>query len=333
MSEAVSHHEFIIIGAGLAGLAAASELRHQGRNVLVLDKSRGVGGRMATRRVGTLRMDHGAQFFTVRDPRFEALLAPLLTEGEVFEWSRGFPLWQSGVIHSRQDGHPRYACRSGMSALAKFMARDLGLALGDAVTHVERHQNGTWQILTARGLLYSAETLIVNAPPAQVLPLVGSFLDSDLHSRLSSFQMEPTWAVFGEVDRDPELGGVALEFADHPILGFMARDHSRRPEVGRTPSVVVHCNSSWSYKNLERSTEDVAHLVSNEVEKLFGVRFRQSPEVHRWRFAKPLHSLGEACLWDPQLRLGACGDWCTGGRVEGAVLSGWAAASKSSPQG
>ncbi|MSO32728.1 MAG: FAD-dependent oxidoreductase, partial [Ilumatobacteraceae bacterium] len=56
----------VVVGAGIAGLTAARALSHAGHSVIVLDKGRSVGGRMATRRIGDATVDHGAQFFTVR---------------------------------------------------------------------------------------------------------------------------------------------------------------------------------------------------------------------------------------------------------------------------
>jgi renalase len=318
--------EIIVIGAGLGGLAAAAELRGRGHDVLVIDKGRGVGGRMATRRVGNLRMDHGAQFFTLRDSRIEALLAPLMTGGEVFQWSRGFPEWRNGAIHPRPEGHPRFACRSGMSALAKFLAKDLDLALGEAVTSVKRERD-LWVLELAGGTRFQARTLLMNTPPAQLLPLVEAFLDEHSRRTLATLEMDPTWAVFGEVDRDPELGGVALEFHQHPIFRFIARDHTRRMP-GQPPSLVAHCNERWSREHLDSTPAEVAEAVSSELLRLLGVRFIESPQVHRWKFATPAGSLGADCLWSPAQRLGACGDWCLGGRVEGAILSGRALAEK-----
>lgn len=307
--------EIIVIGAGAAGLAAASQLRRNGHDVLVIDKGRGVGGRLATRRVGALRIDHGAQFFTVRDPRFEALLAPLMASGEVFEWSRG------------PAGDPRYACRSGMSTLAKTLAHGLDLALGDAVTTVARTESEAWEITLASGTKHQARSLIINTPPAQLLPLIGTYLDAATRSRVAGTEMEPTWAVFGEVDRDPEFGGVALEFNDDPLLRFVARDHTRRPP-GQKPSLLVHCSDRWSSAHLEDHPESVAAMVSKEIQSRFGVSFTEPPQVHRWKFATPTGAQAVSCFWNPELRLGACGDWFTGGRVEGALVSGWSLAEK-----
>lgn len=73
--------DILIIGAGMSGLTAASALQQAGREVIVVDKGRGVGGRMATRRIGAATFDHGAQFVTARTPRVAAAIQEWLKQG------------------------------------------------------------------------------------------------------------------------------------------------------------------------------------------------------------------------------------------------------------
>ena len=109
--------DVLIIGAGMAGLTAAQELQRAGRRVLVLDKSRGIGGRMATRRIGDATFDHGAQFITARDARFVSAMEEWERQGVVKEWCRGFS--------AEADGHPRWRGDPSMTSLAKHLAQGL----------------------------------------------------------------------------------------------------------------------------------------------------------------------------------------------------------------
>src|SRR5689334_15592868 len=104
----------VVVGAGLAGLMAGRTLADAGHDVVLLDKGRSPGGRLATRRVGHARLDHGAQFFTVRSDRFAASVDAWERNGWVHEWCRGFS--------TPADGYPRYAAAGGMNALAKHLA-------------------------------------------------------------------------------------------------------------------------------------------------------------------------------------------------------------------
>ena len=134
--------DVLVVGAGLAGLMAARSLKEQGKRVLLLDKGRSVGGRMATQRIGDGAADQGAQFFTVREPEFGMLVTRWLAEGSVFEWSRG---WSDGSLAITRDGHPRYAARDGMSALAKQLAQGLDVRVNVKLMSVKAVDGG-WQV-------------------------------------------------------------------------------------------------------------------------------------------------------------------------------------------
>ncbi|MFM8793316.1 MAG: NAD(P)/FAD-dependent oxidoreductase, partial [Acidimicrobiales bacterium] len=132
----------VIIGAGLSGLMAARSLHDAGREVIVLDKGRGVGGRLATRRIGDARLDHGAQFFTVRSDEFRSVVDSWLADGVVREWCRGF---------GEQDGHPRYVGTDGMTSIAKHLARGLDVRTSTLAFSLRR-EDDCWQVRTDDGV-------------------------------------------------------------------------------------------------------------------------------------------------------------------------------------
>ena len=130
----------VIIGAGLSGLMAARSLHDAGVEVTVIDKGRGVGGRLATRRIGDARFDHGAQFFTVRSDEFRSHVDGWLAAGVVREWCRGF---------GENDGHPRYVGAGGMTSLAKHLASGLDVRTGE-LAFTLREEHGRWQVQIGR---------------------------------------------------------------------------------------------------------------------------------------------------------------------------------------
>ncbi|MEP4556332.1 FAD-dependent oxidoreductase, partial [Cobetia amphilecti] len=75
-----------IIGAGIAGLSAATRLAAQGHAVTIFEKARGPGGRLASRRTSEGPIDIGAQYFTARDPRFQSALEQWRAAGVVATW-------------------------------------------------------------------------------------------------------------------------------------------------------------------------------------------------------------------------------------------------------
>lgn len=126
----------IVIGAGIAGLGAARALHDAGHPVTVFDKGRGVGGRCATRRWDDATLDHGAQFFTARDQRFQAVVDAAVADGAVVEWCRGF-VRETGT--ARDDGHPRYRGAPSMTGFPKWLARGLLVRTGYTVERIERN--------------------------------------------------------------------------------------------------------------------------------------------------------------------------------------------------
>jgi renalase len=133
--------DVLVVGAGLSGLMAARALQERGLRVTLVDKGQSVGGRLATRRVGPGRADHGAQFFTARTPEFQSRVDAWAAAGLVYRWSTG---WARGSLDAAPpDGHARYAARGGMNALAKHLAGGLDVRVRTRLPRI-RATDGGW---------------------------------------------------------------------------------------------------------------------------------------------------------------------------------------------
>ena len=321
--------DFLVIGAGLAGLSFARDAQKAGATVRLLDKGRGVGGRMATRRLGDVRVDHGAQYFTARSERLKTFADAALAENWLQIWSHGFPLWENGAIISRPEGHPRYAPFAGMSDVAKRLASDLDIQTGALVTQIRCAATGPYEAQTDDGRLFTGDALIGNLPPFQLLALTRSLLPDALAAKVeaATHGFLPAWALLATLDADiPGADWPAVEFKNHPVLAFVSRDHTKRGP-NAPPALVVHGSGAWSYAHLEDAPQDIEASLRAAATDLFGpIAFRET-QMHRWRYAQPTQPLPEKYLWDADARLGCCGDWCGGPRVEGAIESGWSLAS------
>ncbi|MDA3030698.1 MAG: FAD-dependent oxidoreductase, partial [Actinomycetota bacterium] len=153
-----------IIGAGLTGLIAGRELVRGGADVVVFDKGRSPGGRLATRRIGGATLDHGAQFFTVRSPAFARQIADWEERGLVHVWNNGF---------DGADGHPRYVATNGMSSLAKDLAADLDVQCSTMVFALrdEPHVSGI-TVAIDDGMTHTVDAAIVTCPVPQAFALM-----------------------------------------------------------------------------------------------------------------------------------------------------------------
>jgi renalase len=325
--------DVIVVGAGLAGLAAARDLQNAGFSVLMLEKSRGVGGRCATKRltVGdlTARVDHGAQFFTVRGQRLQKLVIQLEYSGVIQAWTRGFPKLTARGLEARAAGHTRYVCTDGMNALAKAFVEDAdGLPLEvvpNALVSAIFPSNFGWSAVLENGEIFQARSLIVNAPAPQALALTRSSLQAQTLQALENVQFNPCWALMIALQAPPDIDWTGLEI-EHDVLEWAALDSSKR-NAHSPPTLVLHATPTWTQTHLEQSPEAVATLMLEVAQKLLGDWVKPVTMLaHRWRYAKPSITHPETFL--AQDNLVFCGDWCTTNhsRIEAALESGWAAA-------
>ena len=317
--------EVAIIGAGLSGLACARSLSDSGIRVQVFDKSRGPGGRMATRRQGDLRFDHGAQYFTVRDPRFRRWVERWHADGLVARWPGTIAVVRKGEISFKVDSTERWVGVPGMSAICGRLASGLEVTYGSRIVHLE-HRDNRWRLRTADGTDAGRfDAVVVSAPAPQTAALLAAPA-AHLAERTAEVDMAPCWAAMVSF---PDTLGLDFDgaFVEDSPLGWISRNNTK---PGRPPneSWILHATPDWSRKHLELDQEVAAQWL---VDAFYGAVGRHLPRptsltAHRWRFALPVNPLAEPCLFDQDLGLAACGDWASGPRVEGAFLSGCAAA-------
>lgn len=308
-----------VIGAGIAGLAAATACRHHHLQVTVFEKSRGVGGRTATRREGDWHFDHGAPFFTVQDEIFRRQVDSWVDKGIVAPWRGRFATYEDDRLEANVPEVPRFVGVPAMNAPAKHLAGNLDISFQTHVDHVKREKEH-WRLTDPdQNDLGKYDVLLVSAPPEQVR----AFLQNAPHlaDRIISVQSSPCWAVMLGFERSVNFAVDAVYIKDSP-LAWINRNNSK-PGRGKAESWVLHADREWSKNHLEAIPESVPALLLAEFDRVTGNKYKPSfAKAHRWRFAQVARPLYVGALWDGSLRIGVCGDWLGDGRVEGAFLSG-----------
>lgn len=319
----------LIVGAGISGLLAARELQEAGWRVTVLDKGRGVGGRMATRRMGGAGFDHGTQFFTVREDRFENLVNGWLDEGAAVEWSRGFA---DARGNANPDGHPRYRGSDGMTSIPKHLADGLDVRTGERATRVDRSGEG-WTVACESGESVSGGALLLTAPVPQSLALAESgnhTLTEGARRQLEGVSYDPCLAVMALLDGDspvPEPGGVQIK--DEP-LDWIGDNATKG--ISDRPALTIHAGPQWSRAHYDDEEADVTRALLDLASQQLGADLISSvveTSLARWRYSWVTSSHEETCLVaseEPPLVF--CGDGFGRPKVEGAALSGLAAADR-----
>jgi predicted NAD/FAD-dependent oxidoreductase len=314
-----------VVGAGLSGLTAARILSDQGHDVVVVEKARGAGGRMSTRREGELRFDHGAQYFTARDPRFQRYVLAWQERGLVESWDASIATIGERARTGPPKSTQRFVAVPGMNAICKEISSELPDCRFGWQLESVRQSDCSWILTFSDNNRIECDVLLMTTAPEQSRMLLN---DPEVDSLIKDVKMLPCWALMLSVDT-PLFAEHDAAFVNCGPLSWIAAQHSR---PGRPPANawVLHASPEWSMQHLEEEPETVQRKLLNAVRELpiarpFGV---VSAVAHRWRYALADNPLDCGALWLENKQLVLAGDWCHGSRVEGAFLSGAAAAGR-----
>lgn len=312
--------DVLIIGAGISGLLCATELRQAGKSVRVLDKGRGLGGRMATRGMAGGRLDHGAQFFTVRDPRLQAYADEWLKAGVIKEWFRHSP------EDSNPDGYPRYCGIQGMTDAPKHLAKDLDVRTSQQVTELARDTD-LWIVRTASGDTFLGKHLVITAPLPQALNLLdmtGLRYANGQIDALRAIRYERGLATLTILDAPsglPAPGGMKIHEAPLSWIG----DNQQKGISPNVSTITIHADAAFAEAHWDSPNEVRAPLMLEAAAPHIKAKVIEYT-CHRWGFTTPINPWHEPYFQNAGLKLTLAGDAFGGARVEGAALSGIEAA-------
>lgn len=326
--------KIVIIGAGVAGLSCATALQQGGMEVTVFEKSLGVSGRLSTRAVAesetipAWQCDHGAQYFTTRDPIFAAEVNRWIAAEVAQQWQPRLQTFDGERFLPKTGETIRYVGYPSNNSPAKWLARTLAVQAETTIIGLQRNKQ-QWQ-LTAKEhgqleQLYDYVLLAIPAPQATVLLREAAPALADLSASVS---MQPCFALMVQVDHDIDCAFDGL-FIHHNLLSWIALDSAKPGRATDANSAqetwVLHASSQWSEEHVNDDKADVAQQMLAAFLTLVNIDCKavQSHTLHRWLYADCPHSLNCGYQLDEALRLGLCGDWLNGGKVQGAWLSGY----------
>lgn len=334
-------HDVVVVGAGVAGLALARELRARGRVALVLERARGVGGRCATRRVEGQPVDHGVAFLHGRDPRFLAELDGLGHAGAIPDWPRvtegdGVPC-QPVAFDGRER---RLALAAGVSGFAKHLADGLDVRLEANVEALrlapgsDRAAQGAWELRLAPGERLHARTLALALPAPSAAALLRRLepMPPAVATLLPVLDLVRTLPCLAVIARYPE--GTPAPPWEMSLPGGSAAIQTILHDSGKRPApawltLVVQARAAWSRAHLDEPRESWSRALLEEAAVLHGgwIARPELVQAHVWsraRVAAGTELAGPLLLeLDGGAKLSLAGDgFHAAGGVEGAYLSG-----------
>lgn len=312
--------DVIVVGAGMAGLTAADELRKAGVSAIVLDKGRAPGGRMATRTIDGARFDHGAQHFSARSDQFRARVRQLQDMGVVAEWYTAKSWTTPGA-----DAEPRLVGIGGMRRIPEHIAAGLDVRTSVTIDRLDRIDGGIAAI--AGDLTIARASGVVLTPPVpQLLALLNSsdlMPKSDRLESLDAVRYNASLTVMASLD---EPSGLPQGHLGQPTQNVAWIADNQHKGTSDFPAVTIHSTADFARAHLREDRDTWARQLCDEVVPLLTGEIIAAT-AHRWMYAEPQTTFDsgamELDLSEPVI---LAGEVFAGAKVEGAFLSGVAAA-------
>ena len=311
-----------IIGGGFAGLVIAKLLGEKAK-ITIFEKSRGVGGRMATRYADEWEFDHGAPFFDVKTNEFAKFLEPLVESGIVVKWNPRFASsnFYSHIAEPHFDARNLFVGSPRMNSIGKHLANGLDIFFETKIVKMEKILT-KWILTCDKMIEYrDFDFVITTVPPLQafdILPPNCLYLQN-----LSNVKMLPVFCAMLGFQFD-FTGSTDWDVAcfDSSVIDLVVKNHNK-PFRKAKPSFVVLANNDWSLNNVDLDKNEVGRLIVLELERLFNCKIETSIlQVHRWLYGRIDNPISlDGFLVDNNLGLISCGNWCVSDGVEGAFLS------------
>ncbi len=313
-----------VIGAGVSGLAFAQQAVEHGATVTLFEKSRGTGGRVSTRRFEDgATCDHGAQYFTARDPEFVRQVEQWIAAGSVGVWQGRIGSRKAGSLAPVSESVVRMVGLPTMNAFCRQLAEGLETVRESRIVRAER-TDGAWRLVSEDGREFGPfDALVSTAPAEQTGAILGNAATtSGISVALESVRYAPCLAA---MIRPPapipfEYDGLFVD--DDRSVAWIARDSSKPGRGGKGEVWIVHASPQRSAERFDDPPSDWGRELVEAFASIVGTSVSMDHVVtHRWKYSLPT-SLRPEPYWDAAERLGVCGDAFGGPRVEGAWLSG-----------
>lgn len=306
----------LVIGGGISGLIVATILQRNNIKVTVLDKGRGIGGRLATRRIRGGVFDYGAQYFSVSNPQFQKWVDEWIEAGIVTQWCEKFA--------SEDNPKPRYRGVISNRNIAKYLAKDLDVHTSTKVTKLNYHHS-QWSVKTESDR-FSGDMLVMTPPVPQTLALlensnitIPSSIKTALE-RITYYKCIAVLALLSQPSTIPSPGGIQL---DNEPLVWIADNYQKG--VSPNYAVTLHATPQFSETHYSSDDETIAKLLFDAASDWLNDSVMEY-QIHRWRYSLVRTFYHQPYCALPQLPLVIAGDAFVAPKIEGAVMSGIAAA-------
>ena len=315
-----SKPKIAIVGAGLAGLNLA-RLLGELADVIVFEKSNKLGGRLSTLNEQGFSFDHGAQFFTAKNPAFQTFVKELEANHAAEQWNARFVELKFGEIQSERTwdkDFPHYVGSPGMNSMAQYLAQNIDVRFNQTITGIKKNK-ANWLLETANSEIGPFDWLIIAIPVEQANDLLPRNLSPKM--MLQDVKMQPCFTLMLGYEIENFFDWDAA-FVSDSILSWVSVNSSK-PNRGKPLSIIAMSTNEWANQNLSKSDSIIINEMLNELAKISGKTLNEASfiKLKRWKYANASKQEQALEIIDYPLKLAFCGDWCISGRIESAFMS------------
>lgn len=328
-----------IIGAGISGLAAGRLLARAGHEVTIFEKSRGFGGRMATRYAGeemSAKMDHGLNYFAAELPLFKEFAAELLEKGLIRKWGNHFAGFDGEKLLDKDPTIPvadTYASTNGMNKIGKYLSRWVDVRNDTRVGGLtyfgtNRSKKRSWMMNLTTSEVVGVDAVIIALPAPQAYGILATTIDEintlKIVRQIDEVHYNAAYSLMAGYGNIDHPGWEAI-LCRNSILDFISNEGSKRSEQECT--FVLHASDSFSKKHKKSSSDIIKKEMLTEFAKITG-GWSTNPgwhQLHFWRYSRPKTFLDRPFIMhdDEDAPLALIGDYFEGNSVEHAYQSGY----------
>ena len=299
-----------IIGAGMTGVVCARNLKDAGYETIIFEKSRGIGGRMATRRTSEgLQFDHGAQYITAKNKHFQSFIDTAISAGCAAHW--------------KIEEKSTFVGRPSMNSLLDSFVEGLSLKYNTEILRVQKSKHG-W-MLSSENQNQLFDIVVLALPAPQIINLIGEH--NPLSQELSNVEMKPCLTLMAAFPSNKSSPFITRR-EPNDDLAWISQDSAKPNRPSEITCWVAQAGDDWSTKYLEYNKDEIAQLLSPMLCERLSISSSELlySSAHRWRYSKVTRPLGNPFMSDDSETLYVGGDWTISARVEGAWESGTAIA-------
>ena len=326
-----------IVGAGLSGLVAGRELTRAGHQVIVLEKEKSEGGKLASKKIGNNSIvDYGTGYFTISSPEFQSFADEMEEKGIITPWADSFGLYDGAKQHDvnpNKDYDSYYSAPDGMNEIIRYLSRWVDVKLDTKVgglTHIGgyRSKKRNWMLNLTDFSVIEVDAVIIATPAVEAYGLVHMTQDETPSKKITRVIDEISYhssyaLMYGYSGKEiPEWN--ALEI-NNDVIAWLSNEASKRPDREEA-AFVAQSTDTFAKKNRNKDDDQIIGRMEEELQKIFknDYNFPEWRDLHHWKYARVKNPI-DSYFMEMEMQeapLSLIGDYFKDSTVESAYLSG-----------